>query len=492
MNLSNKYYQHADGVVSLVESNQLSLNKNQPFILIKTLYCGVCNSDIKEIRGERISRRDFGHEIVGVIISSNVYANRVGNYVTLDPHIPVERNTGFSSYMCISGTKDHLEKALIIIPSGNSVYILSEPLACAYHAVNRLFGNSQGVNKILVYGAGTFGYLIYLILKKMGKDVCIGNRSVDRLNDLQKYSLIENKHVDPNGKKYDALFLTESVIGVETIDSIFHKISETATILLFGAVKQDEPLNLYEVRNNELVSKIHYKNKVLTMVGNSGATTCDFSQSIDFIKQNSNELKKIITNISDLASGLRHIQNMVNGQYSFGKHVIELQKDSKDVNPIETTLHLTVVDHPSTSRKLNFLNPDLEHVNSCIDLYKHFSKKWLWRGKLNWLDSDWIKHFNNEHVIFKLIIFENSIIGFFEIQISTPTTIKIKYIAILDDFIGQGLAADIMSEIKRIAIEMKVTELLVRTRSCDHNNALNYYLRQGFAIQHIENIEVML
>ena len=492
MNLSNKYYQHADGVVSLVESNQLSLNKNQPFILIKTLYCGVCNSDIKEIRSERISRRDFGHEIVGVIISSNVYANRVGSYVTLDPHIPVERNTGFSSYMCISGTKEHLEKALIIIPSGNSVYILSEPLACAYHAVNRLLGNGQGFNKILVHGAGTFGYLIYLILKKMGKDVCIGNRSVKRLNDLQKYNLVENKHVDPNGQKYDAVFLTESVIGIETIDSIFHKISETATILLFGAVKQDEALNLYEIRNNELVSKIHYKNKMLTMIGNSGAMACDFAQSVDFINQNSNELKKIITNISDLASGLCHIQNMVNGQYFFGKHVIELQKDSRDENPIETTLQLTILDHPNTPQKLKFLNPSIEHVNSCINLYKHFSKQWLWRGKLNWLESDWVRHFNDDQVIFKLIMLKNSIIGFFEIQRLTPTSMKIKYIALLDDFIGQGLASEIMSEIKRIAIQMNTPELLVQTRSCDHTNALNYYLRQGFTIQHIENIEVML
>jgi len=454
MNLSNKYYQHSDGVVSLVKSNLFSLNKNQPFILIKTLYCGVCNSDIKEIRGERISRRDFGHEIVGVIISSNVFANRVGSYVTLDPHVPVDRNTGFSNYMCISGIKENLEKALIIIPSGHPVYILSEPLACAYHAVNRLLGSGHECKKILVYGAGTFGYLIYSILKKMGKEVFIGNRSIKRLNDLHKNNLVEHKDFDSNGQKYDTVLLTASIIGIETIDSIFDKISETSTILLFGAVKQEEPFNLYEIRNNELLSKIPYKNKMLTMIGNSGATAPDFSQSIDFIKQNSSELKKIITHISDLGSSLSAFQNMVKGNYFFGKYAIELQKDLRDENPIETTLQLVLNDHPNTSRKLKFLNPDVEHVNSCIELYKHFSKKWLWRGKLNWLGSDWVSHFNNEHIIFRLIMLDDSIIGFFEIQRFTSSTMKIKYIALLDDFIGQGLATDIMSEIKQIAIKM--------------------------------------
>lgn len=491
MNLLNKYYQHTNGVISLAEETQLSCNKNKPFILVKIFYCGVCNSDIKEVRRERISRCDFGHEIVGMIISGNVSADRIGCYVTLDPHIPVNRNTGFSNYMCVSGIKEDLEKALIVIPSGDPVYVLSEPLACAYHAVNRLLSTGNQFKKILVYGAGTFGYLIYLILKRMGKNVFIGNRSKDRLNDLNNNDLIEDKYCDPGDKKYDAILLTGSIIGMETIESILHKISETATILLFGAVKKEETFNLYDIRNNELSTEINYKNRTLTMMGNSGATALDFSRSIDFIKQNRTALKKIITEISDLTSGLNHFQNMVNGQYFFGKRIIEMQKDSRIENPIETTLQLMVIEQrKNVIGKLNFLNPDVGHVKNCTELYKHFSKKWLWCGKLNWLESDWISHFKNEHVIFNLIFLENEPIGFFEVQHSTITTMKIKYIALLDDFTGRGLATEIMWEIKRIAIEMNVKELLVQTRSCDHHNALNYYLRHGFAIQHIENIEI--
>ena len=246
MNLLNKYYQHKNGVISLAEETQLSCNKNKPFILVKIFYCGVCNSDIKEVRRERISRCDFGHEIVGMIISGNVSADRIGCYVTLDPHIPVNRNTGFSNYMCVSGIKEDLEKALIVIPFGDPVYVLSEPLACAYHAVNRLLSTGNQFKKILVYGAGTFGYLIYLILRRIGKNVFIGNRSKNRLNDLNNNDLIEDKYCDPGEEKYDAILLTGSIIGMETIDSILHKISETATILLFGAVKKEETFNLYD------------------------------------------------------------------------------------------------------------------------------------------------------------------------------------------------------------------------------------------------------
>lgn len=490
MNLLNKHYEHQNGLV-LLKDNRLLCNTNNPFILVKILYCGICNSDIKEVRGERISRCDFGHEIVGKIISSNVSTVRMGCYVTLDPHIVVNRNTGFSNYMCISGVKEDLEKALIVIPSGDPVYVLSEPLACAYHAVNRLLSSGDFFKKILVYGAGTFGYLIYLILKKMGKNVFIGNRSKNRLNDLHQHGLIETKDRDKSDQKYDAILLTESFIGTETIESILHKIYKNATVLLFGAVKKEEEFNLYDIRNNELLTEINFKNKMLIIMGNSGANSLDFSLSIDFIKQNNAELKKIITDISDLSSSINYFQNMINGEYFFGKRIIEIQEDSGISNHVETTLRLAVIEQrKNIKRKLNFITPNVAHTKSCIELYKYFSKKWLWRGKLNWLESDWSNHFKNEKVIFKLIMLQNETIGFFEIQNLTTTTMKIKYIALLDDFTGQGLAAEIMWEIKRIAIEMKVKELLVQTRSCDHHNALNYYLRHGFSIQHIENIEI--
>lgn len=323
--ITRVYYEHNNKIVTL-QSDVIKNSDSDDFVLIKILYCGICDSDIKEICGTRLTRRDFGHECLGIIEGSSNAHFTAGSYVTLDPHVKVNRGTCFANYVRLSANIEILKQAIITLPSNEIQFVLTEPLACSLHAVNNLLNVRCDYNKILVYGAGTFGYLIYLSLLEKKINVFLGNRTHQRIDELEKNVGVINKFHHDSNDKFDAIIISQSYVSCQDFVKLAPYMNTGVNILLFGSVDAHEPAYLYDIRNNELVRDIDYHNIHMKLIGNLGADNNDFKDAVKLLtdKNFSNKAKKIISTNIKFSQGLDTLNEMVNGKKYFGKTVIEL------------------------------------------------------------------------------------------------------------------------------------------------------------------------
>jgi len=192
--------------------------KNVPFpklitdywVLVKTVYCGICGSDMKELTlsGARDNPlRSFitfpqilGHEPVGIIeqIGKKVSKFKIGDKVAINPWFPcVSRGINPECPRCEQGDYTHChnfqrgslpvgmhlgttkgfggfapyiaihESQCFLIPKGVSFVqaVLADPFAVAFHAI--LILDPSPESTILVYGLGVIGLLVVMILNKI-------------------------------------------------------------------------------------------------------------------------------------------------------------------------------------------------------------------------------------------------------------------------------------------------------------------------------------
>lgn len=321
-----KYYRHEKNKVYYCSRTvKNKIRANVCFVWLKMIYCGICNSDIKEIRAERLTRKDFGHEYLAKIISANGIELIENTFVTLDPHIKLaKRDTGFANLSYLECDKVSLDRALHKLPSSDISFVLVEPLACAIHAVKRLLHSRKDYQKILIYGAGTFGYLIYCLLSVKGYHVTLANRTHERLIFLKK--LNEDLHINNlYGDDYDAIIFSQSFLSFTEIKKLLYKMKFCKDILIFSAVHKTEPYNLYKIRNDELIKSFTLYKRTIKLIGTLGASSYDFKDAILMLSNKffCDMAKKIITKISSPEEGVAILNSMANGESEFGKTIIQ-------------------------------------------------------------------------------------------------------------------------------------------------------------------------
>ncbi|MCR4656315.1 MAG: galactitol-1-phosphate 5-dehydrogenase [Lachnospiraceae bacterium] len=169
-------------------------------VLVKVKNCGICGSDIPRAYrdGAHIMPLIIGHEFSGEVVSAESDALSHGKRVGIFPLIPCmhcvpclegkyemcrsysylgsRRDGGFAEYAAVP------EWNLIELPDGVSFEqaAMLEPMAVAAHAVRRL--GLSGNEKVAVYGQGTIGLFILMLLMAQGlRDVYVfGNHDIQK------------------------------------------------------------------------------------------------------------------------------------------------------------------------------------------------------------------------------------------------------------------------------------------------------------------------
>ena len=185
---------------------------SEDWVLVNTVYCGICGSDMKEITLSGASDNPLrslisfpqilGHEPVGIIekIGKNVSNFSKGSRVAISPWLPCEpRGISQLCSRCRIGDYTHCtnfqrgnlptgmhfgttknlggfapyiavhKSQCFAIPDNVSFEqaVLADPFSVAFHAI--LILNPDPTNIILVYGLGVIGLLTILILNKIFK-----------------------------------------------------------------------------------------------------------------------------------------------------------------------------------------------------------------------------------------------------------------------------------------------------------------------------------
>jgi len=267
-------------------------------MVVKPILVGICRSDIKEITNERAIRNDFGHEIMGRFIWANVPIDLdVNSLVCFDPHVMIDRTSGFSEYLFAFGSQENLLSAFPKCPTTLEEHraVFVEPLACAYHAIARL-KSSLHVEffkelNIGILGAGNSGTLIGLIAKHLGANVKMFNRNIKRLEYLAENNLftedelvIQTTKVSP----LDGIVLATTFLDQNTFYWGMDNLKSGGVLLLFGGTRPynnliDQTLDLDDLRRNQKEFAYTYKKKTVLIAGTYGVKPTDIQASFHLL-----------------------------------------------------------------------------------------------------------------------------------------------------------------------------------------------------------------
>ena len=288
-------------------------------ILIKTVYCGLCGTDIVKIVNPEVKKPiPLGHEVVGLVEKTGTEVEKFknGDFIAVSHHIPCfncvycehlnfsmcrhfrETNIfpqGFSEYIRLSA--EHIKYNSFLI--GDKKYIKNavfmEPVACCLRATERL--NIRKGDRILVTGCGTIGIIFISLLKyllnariaavdidssklsvaeRFGAEIAVSPDNPDTWGALNGF--------DENG--FDAAVLTYT--SQKTVNMAMDAIRAGGSILVFAGPSGDRKISL-DFENL-------YKNEV-ALFSSYSASPNSCSRSFELLKDGKIDYTSIISGV---------------------------------------------------------------------------------------------------------------------------------------------------------------------------------------------------
>lgn len=262
-------------------------------LVIEPLLIGVCSADLKELRAERGTRHDLGHEVIAIVRRARMpNVPSPGALICLNPNGGVEKTTGFADVMVLNGEHSVLANACVAIPQGQNIrrLVFTEPLSCALNCVRRVAKvrplESNNCQTMLVIGASIFGVLIALAARRMGYSVTLANRSAERL-DFARARVPNVPCVALNDLSWPAsspdhiVVLATSFCTEEVIKLGLSRLAEGGLLHIFGGTVESQQsevlgMNVDKLRRESAVAKITANCKSITLSGSYDATGDDF------------------------------------------------------------------------------------------------------------------------------------------------------------------------------------------------------------------------
>jgi cyclitol reductase len=315
-------------------------------LIVRILKAGICSSDLKEVGGTRAIRRDFGHELVGIVASfRHGGALAHGARVTFDPHVAIERTSGFAEFVIARGNHNSLIAAFPALPERISpdAAVFVEPLACAHHAISQLTkwrvasGCCDLSNcSVAMLGAGLAGVLQTFVLKHVGARPILFNRDATRLRWLDQQRLfaageLSNPqfHLEAS---FDAAIISTSHITPSLFWQAWRMVKSDGILLLFGgtspgAERELFPEDIDDIRRQERLVPARRDHKLVWLGGTYGARSEDFSKSIACLSrhQASFPVERLVADrvgLNDLVPLLTKLAH--GGQSSIGKIIVDM------------------------------------------------------------------------------------------------------------------------------------------------------------------------
>jgi threonine dehydrogenase-like Zn-dependent dehydrogenase len=239
-------------------------------VLIEPLAVGVCGTDIHIVEGDYRSSPPvvLGHEVCGRVVATgeSVVALAIGDLVTVEPHlycgVCIYCQTGKLN-MCPNRRAPgvHLDGGmaeLLAVPETLAYLLppstpphhgaLTEPIACAVHAMDRL-APASGL-PVAIFGAGPAGVILIALSALAGTHpvVSIEPRAHRRALALRAGADIA---IDPNDSDFGKIvdhatsgngfaYVVDAVGSARILESAVEIASRGAKILVFGVSKPED------------------------------------------------------------------------------------------------------------------------------------------------------------------------------------------------------------------------------------------------------------
>jgi alcohol dehydrogenase (NADP+) len=283
-------------------------------VLIQIRYCGICHSDIHQVRDEwggSIFPMVPGHEIVGTVttVGADVKKFREGETVGVGCFVDSCR----TCTACLKGTEQYCETGMILTYNGldknaqptyggysnrivvNEQYVLKIPQSLALEGVAPLLCagittysplRQWGVGKghtLGVIGLGGLGHMAVKFGKAFGAEVTVFSRSDDKRKEAERLGATAFAATSQEGtfsrlaRKFD--FIIDTVSGAHDYNSYLDLLKTDGTFIMVGA--PSEPISirafsliLYRRRLvGSLIGGIRETQEMLNFCGEHGITS---------------------------------------------------------------------------------------------------------------------------------------------------------------------------------------------------------------------------
>jgi cyclitol reductase len=302
-------------------------------VVVSPILVGLCRADIKESTGTRPVRSDFGHEIAGVVAQeSDPDVLPIGALVTLDPHIAIQRTSGFAERVVSRGGVNALREAFPVLSASLPLRRVAfiEPLACAWHSINALVRHARATNSVLdeqsriaIVGSGTAAVLQAVILEyEFALRPTLHNRSWARLADLIARGVLREEQAvtfdEAREEQYDFVLISTSFAMAEIMEIAARIARPQGILLLFAGTRPGEmdpqlSLDLDTVRRTEGMAQVGFRGKPISIGGTYGATRQDFAMASESLENaDGYPVERLIAReilLRDLPEHLRNLPN---------------------------------------------------------------------------------------------------------------------------------------------------------------------------------------
>lgn len=116
-------------------------------------------------------------------------------------------------------------------------------------------------------------------------------------------------------------------------------------------------------------------------------------------------------------------------------------------------------------------------------LYSLIGEAWQWFDKVNDSDATWKAYSERDNLRTWVAYCQDSIAGYFELEIAADKSVEIKYFGLAPGFIGKGFGGYLLSVAIQQAWEVcAANRVWVHTCSLDHPSALANYQARGMTL----------
>jgi len=258
---------------------------------------GICRSDLREIAGTRVGRCDFGHELVGTVLSTPPQLEALrGRRVVFDPHPSLTRRTsGFADLVELTADPRELAAALVLVPDGltDPIAVFAEPLACAVHCVSRLqqVTTYLGIaprTPVAVLGAGMAGTLICATLTAHGQPCVLMNRSRERIEFLRDRDALpyEILGASPDRSGFGRVVLATADATPEDLATALRLLAPDGLLVVFAGTRPGTSvggLDIDRIRREQLAHTFRTENGGVIVAGTYGALRSDFREALSLL-----------------------------------------------------------------------------------------------------------------------------------------------------------------------------------------------------------------
>ena len=289
-------------------------------ILLRTTHCALCRTDAKMcINGHRDLKtpRIPGHEICAVNTSSGIrYAVWPGDSCGMcsmclkgDENLcPEMRIIGFHRDGGLSEMIAVKSRNLIELPTDmpGELAALAEPLACAFNLEKQLTADSG--DRIIVYGAGTMGLLVALVLSRAGNDVIVCDISPQKIRiseDFRQQAGIKAVIAD-DLKVEGADGAVNATSSPDAVIDAFRRLRPGGKFCFFSGLSGGQSSEM------KVLNEIHYRQ--LKISGAYGCTRAQMQKSLHMISEEKDLFRHLIQETLGLENVPEQIRLIAEGR----------------------------------------------------------------------------------------------------------------------------------------------------------------------------------